>query len=309
MTRFNSGWTLGLLVAVALTGVAFAFPAETVDFSLTPQPGLKFKVSETQKIKIEGKLSFAEAEVEINLDQAIDGKEVFTQTIKDVKDGKIVEVEREYEDAGQKVLTRTELLPEPQEMERTSPVAWKHVRASWKDDGFSLVVKDDDVWKEAEDDIKRRLSPRRLLQPKMPFPPGPKKVGDSWELSAQDLKDYFADTAGGGGETETEVDGSARFTLTKVDDKQGPKCAVIEFEVTLKVRLGEGPTPEFTIKGELYYAIQARVFYGMKGAGTMRIKGEQTRGGQTVGLDLNGTLNSELKVEVLVLPEPETKEE
>lgn len=315
MTRKKSGRTIGLLVAVALVSTAFAVPPDTVDFSLVPEAGLKFKVTEAQNITIQGKLAYTDSEVEMNLDQKIDGKEVFTQTIKKVTDGRIVEIEREYEDAGQKMVTRTEMLPEPQELERSSPVAWKHFRAAWKEDGFSLVVKDDDEWKEARDDIKQRLSPRRLLQPKMPFPAGPKKVGDSWELSAKDLKDYFADTAGGGaGASEVEVDGTARFTFVEVadfevSDKKAEKCAVIDFKIKLRVSLGDGPSPEFTLNGRLYYAIQPRIFYGMKGEGTMRIQGEQQRGGQTVRLDLNGTLKSNLKVEVLVRPEPEKEGE
>ena len=301
MTRFTTGNCLGgLVLCLVLLSLAFSFPAETVDFSKIPDQGLKFKVSESMKFKMEGTVTAGEQE--LSMTQNMSGKQIYTQTYVKVKDGKILEIEREYEDAVQKMVVENDMMSEPHEQEMPNPLAWKHIRAKWNDDDeFTLEVKEEDAWKEAEDNIKARLNAKKVLQPNIPLPKGEKKVGDTWKLSAEELKSYFADSVKSVEDTEVDIEGTAEFELAEITEIKGVKCAVIKFKFNLTMKMGDNPSPKIDMSGLIHYSIDHKVFYGMKGKGTVKVEGEMEQMGQDISMDLTGPIEMEVKVKVLAV--------
>lgn len=302
---------LGAFLAMTLVCVAFAAPEESVDFSLCPPAGLKFKVTDEQVIRCSGKLTVGEGDPEqTDLTQTITARESYTQTLVEVAEGAIVSLEREYEDVTQKVVAETPLAGRPQEHEQTAAVAWKHYRARWKDDAFTLEEKDEDTWKSPNEEAKRRLTSHRLRQPMVPLPTGTKKVGETWELDAETLRAYFTDIGEVGRAADRKVDGSARFTLTGFEDLEGDRCAVITF--TLRLEIGsDRDSYTFTLEGKIHYSLRHRIPVRMKGEGPLVVKaeGEKLAQGEAMGLDLKGTRTMNRAVKVLAAGAAEKKED
>ena len=178
---------LSVLVLV-LWGVPVSAAAqEAVDFSKAPAEGLKYKV--VSKTHSEGTASQTRGEQTSELKMTGDRESTFVDTIVAVKEGKIVKLEREYEDVSSKMVMESDRSEAPREREQDSPLAWKHFRVEWNEDGEATVqVKSDDAWGNAEEALKRGLRPKRLRRPLFPLPAGKKTVGESWELSDEDVK-------------------------------------------------------------------------------------------------------------------------
>jgi hypothetical protein len=224
-----------VLVLAAVLGAAAA--QEAVDFSQAPAPGLKYKV--VSSTNSETKRSMTVGERELAMKTTGEREATFVDTILAVKEGKIVKMEREYEDVSSKAVTESDQLEEPREREQDSPLAWKHFRAEWNEDGdVTVKVKDDDAWGDVDDRLKRQLRPKRLRRPLFPLPRGPKTVGESWELSDENVKTYFPPRRPRrrSGEEAPPIPQtvSGKLTLVEITDHQELRCAVLKAALEMR---------------------------------------------------------------------------
>jgi hypothetical protein len=241
--------------ALVVASFAFARGLEEVDFDAPRKKGLKYKLTEAVKGRMAGKISMNGEEVDI--EQEINSKEVFTETVLDVKDGKITQLLREYEEAG--------------EDEAPSPLAWKTFRAEWNDDDeLSLRYKDGDAWKKADDTMRAFLNNTTLLHPTCPTPKGKKSVGDTWEVTEKQFKEYFPPARFG--YTDAEVEGEFNLKLASIAEFQKMKCAVIEFQTEVTVSSERTSAMTIKVKGKAHYSLDHRIFVGMTGTGTLTLE-------------------------------------
>jgi hypothetical protein len=288
----------GGLLALALLCAASRGLDEEVDFARRPAAGLRFRVTDKQEIRCAGKVTRENDPEAMDLTQQISSEASFAQTVVEVKDGEIIALEREYEEVSRKITARTSRVDEPQEIEQSDGVAWKHYRARWKDGELVLEVRDEDTWRAPGEQAKRRLSPTRLRDPLVPLPRGRKKVGESWELEGPVLRDYFSDLGETGTATGRELDGSARFTLTGFEDLTGDRCAVIAFELKLEVE-AELERYAFTLTGQIHYSLRHRIVVRMKGDGPLRIASDREQLGRAMQIRLTGTRTMDRTVKIL----------
>jgi len=279
-----------VLLPFILAGYAFALPQDTVDFTKPPAKGLKYKVIQKRTGQSETTLAVSDREPR-EISQTTSGKMVFTQTILEVKDGKIVKLDRVYEEAGSR--TENDQMPEPREQE--NPLAWKHIRAEWNEDGECKVeIKEGDEWTEPEDKMKRRLRPQMLRNPLIPLPEESKKVGDSWELDEEAAKKFFGKPPTLPGEDAPEIEREAKFKITGITDFKEMKCAVIKMVSKISVDESMSQTMEATC----YYSLKHCIIVGMKGTGTNRVNRTMERGEMIFEIDSSGTqkINAEVKI-------------
>ena len=263
-----------VLLGIAALTLAFAAPETEVDFAKPPEQGKQFKVTEKVNVVFKMKVTINGEEQEIDVTQK--QSEVFTQKILAVKDGKIRQVEREYEDAtasGQ-----------------ATPLSWKRIRGAWDDDGeLTLTMHADETWKPAPDSIRAFLTPGALLQPIAPFSKGVKKPGMTWEVDEKLLKKYFAPMRFGS--PDATVSGEWSFIFEGVSEIRGMKCAVLKHKLQLDVQnVQGGGSVAFTITGPIHYSLDHRFVVGMKAKGKISQEGAQ---------DLDGTMDVEYKVKPL----------
>lgn len=288
------------LLSLWIVPLASAGPQDTVDFSLAPAKGLKFKVTEKQTTKTEGSITIDDMEPR-PMNGSTKKTTIYTQTILDVKDGKIVKLEREYEESG--TTRESDRSPEPQE--RESPLAWKHVRAEWKDDECKVEVKEDDEWTEPGGGLKRHLSPGRLRNPLIPLPGEAKNVGDSWELDEEALKKFFGKTRPptGMGEDAPEIERKASFKFTHIVVWKEMKCAAIK----MKLKVSAGEIMSQTSDVTCFYSLKHRIVVGMKGTGSQEVNASREMGSRSMKIESSGT--SQINTEVKILEEDEKSEE
>lgn len=299
-TRRVSGRLLrGGLFALALACIAFAAPDDGVDFSLCPAAGLKFKLVDEQSMRCTGKVVLGDNEQDMDLTESITATETYVQTMLETRHGEVVALEREYEDVSQKIVAETSIpSSKPQEIEQTLAVAWKHYRARWKDGELTLEVKAEDSWQEPAEAARKRLTAQALRNPIVPLPQGNKSIGDSWELDAKALRDYFTDVGEIGGSAESPVDGSARFKFAAIEDLDGDRCAVIDFEIKLEVG-SDDETYSFTLAGKIHYSLRHRIPVRMQGEGPLEVKSDREQLGRAMNVRLQGTRSMNRTVKVL----------
>ena len=281
------------LLAVALAPAAFA--GDSIDFTKAPAQGAKFKVTEVNNAVINVS---AEANGQtFEMKTKVTGKEAYTHKILEVKDGQTVVIEREYEDAGSKTVTEAAMLPEPQEKDDESPLAWKVIRASWNDGTLELKVKDGEDWKAAEEKIASKLTSKALHSPLLPLPAGPKEVGESWELDSDALKEYFPSEQFGGA-AGSEMNGEFKATLKSIQEVDGLECGVIEFTLKLTVESGEGPSMSFDLKGTAHYSTKHCFVIKTVADGKMTSEFE----GEQQGVSVSQKVNGDMKLNTTATP-------
>jgi len=100
-------------------------------------------------------------------------------------------------------------------------------------------------------------------------------------------------------EGEADVEGTADFELAEITEIKGVKCAVVKFKFNLSMTMGDNPSPKITMSGAIHYSLDHKIFYGMKGKGSVMVEGEMEQMGQAISMDLTGPLDLEVKVKVL----------
>lgn len=74
------------------------------------------------------------------------------------------------------------------------------------------------------------------------YPKEPVAVGDSWDATKDVMQEIFNDP---------NLDGTAKFTLTKVGDHEGRRCAFIDADLSIKGNVENGPTMTMKLKGKV----------------------------------------------------------
>jgi len=251
---------------------------DTVDFSLAPAQGLKFKMTRTVVVRATSIRTRGDTEVEMKM--SADLKEVFSQTFLEVKQGKVRKLDREYEDFSGKMVVENEMLPEPRVNEEEGFLAWKHVRAAWDDDGeITHEVKEEEEWKGAGEKICKWLNAGTLLHPAFPHPGKVKKVGDSWDLDPVKVMDIIKGPSMKIG--KTRFDGTTEVKLVDIRPYEKLECAVLEFTFDVESK-GDDEEPELKMKGTAFYSLKHRIVVGMKASGSLKMSGERDRGEGTM---------------------------
>ncbi len=275
-----TGIACALAALVAMPFVAFApqdqegaAATKSINFDLRPEAGLKIAVKGKMTVALDGTMS--QGEMEHTFKQSMAESQNYTQKFTEVKENKITKVERTYEESTVKTKLEIEVLPEPQESENENPVAWKSYRADMSgEDEIKLEVKDGDEWTAAAGPAKKQLTRRRLESPLMPLPKGTKQVGESWEFSGKELKDYFQDPGSDEEGMDVEMDGTGTFELAEIKPIYGVMCGVIKFKLQLGMDIQSGITAKMVISGTAIYNIKHRVYTEVKLEGTMNAEGE-----------------------------------
>ena len=271
------------ILAPALFAVALAAApatAQTVDFSLTPDKGLKFKLTRTTNVSGTARMTVGEEEHERKQEGSI--KEVFTQTYLEVTEGKVRKIERAYEEMTSS-MKRTGTDGDPRTDEQESMLEWKTFRGEWnEDDKFTLTMKDDETFDEAEEKFRKRLNAKRLLMPVVTLPSKKKKVGESWKIDPKaTILDLMAvpterDSEQGG---TPDFDGEGSITFSGVTKHKEMECAVLQLELDAESEMRGRPGPSFTMKGTAYYSLKHRIVVGFAGKATIKMESENRSGG------------------------------
>jgi hypothetical protein len=292
---------LSVLVLFMLAGFPVSASAqEAVDFGKAPAAGLEYKV--VSRSHGEGSMSGTMGEQSFQRKQTSDRESTYIDSILAVKNGKIVKMEREYEDVSGKVVTESDRLPEPRKREQDSPLAWKRFRVEWNEDGEATArVKEDDAWGEVGEQLKRQLRPKQVRRPFFPLPQESKTVGESWELSDEQAKAYFPPRRrrrrGGGESPPIPQRVSGKLTLEKITDFQDLRCAVIK--ASFVVEIGESGDNKTKLTQTCYYSLKHRIVVGIRGSssGSMSRSGERQGRSFEVSSSSTGTL--EVKVTIV----------
>lgn len=287
---------LSLAAAIACGALASPMPsiAQEVDFSQKPKSGLKTKITMTQSSTGSQQMSMGEREFGMTFSTT--RKEIYTQTLVEVTDGKIMKLERNYEDSGS-TLKATVNGDEREPQERESPLAWKHVRIVWSEDGdATATVKEDDEWVEPEGSVKKSIRPKRWRRGP-PLPTGTKKVGESWEVSGEEAHKLFGMQArtGPDGEEVPLPDMTARFELASMATLRDMPCAVLKMEMT-----SEREGSKSTTRATLHYSLEHRVIVQVESSGEESGSREREGpDGATVHQERSGTNKQKITVEIL----------
>ena len=267
--------------------ISLRTPGESVDFSRAPAQGLKFKMTRTITVKATSTRTRGETEVETTV--SADLKEVFTQAYLEVKQGKVRKLGREYEDFSSHMVMESDKMPEHKVKEKDGFLAWKHVRATWNDEGeITREVKEDDEWTAAGDMICMWLNAGTLLHPAFPLPKKEKEVGDTWE---PDAKKVVMNIIKGPGMKIDKVDfeGSVEVKLADIRKYKELRCAVLEFSID--VTSEQGNNPGVKMKGSAFYSLEHRIVVGLESEASIKMGGEREEG--------EGTLKAAAAVKVL----------
>lgn len=97
------------------------------------------------------------------------------------------------------------------------------------------------------------------------FPARTLGVGESWEVSAEALKDIFDDD---------KMDGKMSLKLAEVKDFQGRRCAFLATELELRGKIDEGIQMTAVLKGTVVVWIERGYTLQAKLEGTMSMKGK-----------------------------------
>ncbi len=287
-----------LPIAAALACGALALPvasaAQEVDFSLKPKPGLKTKVTTQQTSTGSQRVSAGERDFEMKFETSRKG--VYTQTLLAVKNGKIMKLERNYEDSGS-TLKATVNGEDREPQEREAALAWKHVRIEWSEDGDAAVtVKEDEEWVEPEGSLKKAIRPKRWRRGP-PLPNEAKSVGETWEISGEDAHKLFQmePRTGRDGEEIALPDVTARFEFASIATLRKMKCAVLKMEMT-----SEREGSKSTTRATLHYSIEHRVIVQVESSGEESGSREREGpDGSTIEQERSGTSKQKVTVEIL----------
>lgn len=292
---------LSVLVLMAAVFLVSASAQEAVDFSKAPPAGLKYKL--VSRSHSEGSMSGTMGEQSFEQKQTSDRESTYVDTILAVKDGKIVKMEREYEDVSTKMVVESDRLEAPREREQDSPLAWKHFRVEWSEDGEATAkVKEEEAWGAVEDQIKQRLRPKQLRRPFFPLPRESKTVGESWELSDEEVKAYFPPRrrrGRGGGEESPPIPQkvSGKLTLEEITDFQDLRCAVIK--ARFSVEIGESGDNKTKLEQTCYYSLKHRIVVGIRGTSNGSTSRSGERGGRSFEVSSSSTGKFEVKVTIV----------
>lgn len=267
-----------ILLITPLLFLSQKTPNERVDFSRAPAQGLKFKMTRAITVKATSTRTRGETEMEKKI--SADLKEVFTQTYLEVKQDKVRKLGREYEDFSGKVVMESDMMPEPREKEEDDFLAWKHVRATWDDEGeITREVKEDDAWTAADERTCKWLNARTLLHPAFPLPMKEKEMGDTWKL---DSGKVIRDIIKGPSMKVDRVDfeGTVEVKLADIRKYKELRCAVLEFSVDVQSKKED--SPNIKMKGAAYYSLKHRIVVGLESEGTLKIDAAREEGEGTL---------------------------
>jgi len=262
-------------VAALLFVVALAPLDEGVDFSRPPDQGMRIKVTEQIKGRLTGTLEIGGNEVAIG--SPLDATEIYVHTVLEVKERKVLKIQREYEESGGE--------------DDATPLAWKTLRATWEEDGDgegSITVKEDEEWKPAGELLTRFVTLRSLRQPILLLPPRKMEAGQSWEFGAKEIRRYFP--AVKLGNAAAKLGGEGKITFREVARIKDEKCAVLDVEIQIDSSIEGTEVSTTRLAGVVHYSLEHRVIVGLKGKGTMKRYGPAA---------MSGSLQLEYKVKVL----------
>lgn len=253
---------LALLVSPCVLPWAAAQEAETVNFNALPNVGLKYKVTATQSQRSQRTISIGDQDPR-EMTSDTKSKYVFTQSILEIKNGKISKLARKYEDYENKG-TLEMSGQDPRELDNEAPLAWKHVRISWEDDEVTVEVEEDEEWSEPEGRLRRMIRPKRWRQSAIPLPKEPKKVGDTWELTGEEAEKAFPRTPRRNRQGELmelpDRELKVAYEFASIGEHQKMRCAVIKMKLTSEIE-DQGKT-ESTY--EIHYSLEHRIVVGIK---------------------------------------------
>lgn len=299
-----TGIACALAVALAMPFVAFApqdedaAPAtDSIDFDLRPESGLKIAVKGKMSVALDGMMS--QGEMEHSFKQSMAESQAYSQKFLEVRENKITKVERVYEESTIKTKLELDMLPEPRETEDENDVAWKSFRADLSGEEVKLEVKDGDDWTPASSRVQKQLTRRRLESPLMPLPKGKKRVGESWEFTGKELKDYFQDSSSDDEEMDVQMEGTGTFELAEIKPIAGVLCGVVKFKLQLSMELQAGITAKMAMTGTAIYNIKHRVYTEVKLNGTMNAEGESEQAGEGGSLEMKGKVAQQVTAKIV----------
>jgi hypothetical protein len=311
----------GYLVAALVTVGGFSWPAsvpaartpafgrqgrtetETVDFSRPCAAGLKFRLTEVGAYGVEGTVNEDGRPVQ-QIVQKIDARLSLIQTVLTEANSGNGQIERQYEDFGARVRQERTVdgATRVRTWDQTLPLHGKRVRAIVKDGRFRLETwTREKGWTEAPADVVARLSPANLRHPVLPVPDAVKRVGDTWELSRQDLADYFND-AFVGDPRKIEIQGTGQLTLAAVTEIDGTRAAQLKVAFDVEARLqvsGGRQIQRFQIQGTARYDLTHRLITHLVMDGTMVTESTRQNEGTNLRVNMKGTIKTRSEVTIL----------